>query len=103
MKDNAHTERIDNADSVQAAATGSDEGAADDGGPASAMAMIDRAAAQAETAMHHLGALIEDRFADVDADVDRLAQAAPQAMPRARRGHASRSTSPSGAGRACSL
>lgn len=78
MKDNAHTERIDNADSVQAAAEGSDDGPADDGGAASTMAMIDKAAAQAETAMRHLGALIEDRFADVDVDVERLAQSAPQ-------------------------
>ena len=78
MKDNRHTERIGDADQASAASAGSDEATTADDSAATTMAMIELAAAQAETAMHHVGSLIEDVFADTDADPERLAQAAPQ-------------------------
>ena len=78
MKDNRHTERIGDADQASAASAGSDETDTPEHSAATTIAMIDLAAAQCETAMHHVGSLIEDVFADTDVDVERLALAAPQ-------------------------
>lgn len=77
MKGNGRAERIVDVDAAQAACAGSDEETTHEDCTVSAMAMIELAAAQTETAMHHVGSLIEDAFADVDADTERLAQAAP--------------------------